>query len=144
MIRPTVERILLAVDGSKPAERAVRHVIRLQAAGMAFHVVLLNVQEEWAPQFLDEEIERGKRMHAAATARATRRPRALLKAAGIAFESRMVVGRPAERIVKVARERRCGQIVMGMRGIGAIARVVIGSVSIKVVQLADVPVTLVK
>jgi len=33
---------------------------------------------------------------------------------------------------------------MGMRGLGALARMVIGSVSMKVVQLADVPVTLVK
>jgi nucleotide-binding universal stress UspA family protein len=107
-------------------------------------VVLLNVQEEWAPQVTDEEVERGKRLHARAADRARRRPRALLKAADIPFEDRMVVGRPAERIVKVARERRSGQIVMGMRGLGAIARIVIGSVSMKVVQLADVPVTLVK
>jgi hypothetical protein len=30
-----MERILVPVDGSKPSERAVRHVIRLSVAGMA-------------------------------------------------------------------------------------------------------------
>ncbi|HSE01400.1 MAG TPA: universal stress protein [Burkholderiales bacterium] len=46
--------------------------------------------------------------------------------------------RPCERA------QRCDQIVMGMRGRGAIARVVLGSVSVKTLQPADAPVTLVK
>jgi nucleotide-binding universal stress UspA family protein len=40
--------------------------------------------------------------------------------------------------------RRARSLVMGMRGLGAVARLVLGSVSMKVLQLADVPVTLVK
>lgn len=139
-----MERILVPVDGSKASERAVRHVIRLSVAGMALRVVLLNVQEEWAPARSRAEEEEGKRLHIQASNRAMRRARALLKAAGIPFDGRMLVGPAAERIVRLARDRRCSHIVMGMRGLGAIARMVIGSVSMKVVQLADVPVTLVK
>jgi nucleotide-binding universal stress UspA family protein len=139
-----MERILVPVDGSKPSERAVRHVIRLSVSGMALRVVLLNVQEPWAPARSRAEEEEGKRLHAQAANRAMRRARALLKAAGIPFDGRMLVGPAAERIVRLARDRRCSHIVMGMRGLGALARMVIGSVSMKVVQLADVPVTLVK
>ena len=139
-----MQRILIAVDGSKPSERAVRHVIGLCAAGMAVRVLLLNVQPEWAPARSTEEEEEGKRLHARAADRATRRAGALLKAAGIPYDERMRVGPAAESIVKLARTSRCSHIVMGMRGLGAVARVVLGSVSLKVLQLADVPVTLVK
>ena len=68
-----MERILVPVDGSKPSERAVRHVIRLSVSGMALHVVLLNVQEEWAPSRSRAEEEEGKRLHTQAANRATRR-----------------------------------------------------------------------
>ena len=139
-----MQRILIAVDGSKPSERAVRHVIGLRSAGMALRVLVLNVQPEWAPARSRGEEEEGKRLHARAAERATRRAGALLKAADIPYDERMLVGPAAERIVKLARTSRCSHIVVGMRGLGAVARVVLGSVSLKVLQLADVPVTLVK
>ena len=122
----------------------MRHVIGLRAAGMALRVILLNVQPEWAPPRSREEEEEGKRLHVRAADRATRRPRALLKAADIPYDDRMLLGPTAESIVKLARTSRCSHIVMGMRGLGAVARVVLGSVSLKVLQLAEVPVTLVK
>jgi nucleotide-binding universal stress UspA family protein len=132
------------VDGSKPAERAVRHVIALRASGLNMDVLLLNVQPEWAPPRSREEEREGKRLHAKAAAQATRRALTLLERARIPCERRMLVGAPAESIVKLARTRRCSQIVLGRRGLGAVARVVLGSVSLKVLQLAGVPVTLVK
>jgi nucleotide-binding universal stress UspA family protein len=137
-------RFLLAVDGSRPAERAVRHVIGLHAAGLNVEVLLLNVQPEWAPPRSKEDEREGKRLHAKAAAQATRSARALLDRAGVPYEERMLVGPPGESIVNLARARRCSQIVVGSRGLGAVARVVLGSVSLKVLQLADVPVTLVR
>ncbi len=139
-----MRKMLLPVDGSKPSERAVRHVVELHAAGMALRVLLLHVQPEWAPARSSEEEKEGKRLHVQAADAATRRARSLLETAGIPYESRMLVGSAAQAIVKLARKSGCSHIVMGMRGRGALARVVIGSVSLKTLQLADVPVTLVK
>jgi nucleotide-binding universal stress UspA family protein len=139
-----VQRILIAVDGSKASERAVRHLIRLRAGGMALRALVLNVQPEWAPSRSAAEEKEGRRLHALAAQRATRRARSLLTAAQIPFDERMQVGDAAEHIVRLARARRCSQIVMGMRGLGAVARIVLGSVSMKVLRLANVPVTLVK
>lgn len=139
-----MRKILLPVDGSRPAERAVRHVVALHAAGLALRVLLLNVQPEWAPARSREEEKEGKRLHVEAADAATRRARSLLQAAGIPHENRMLVGSAAQLIVKLARKTGCSQIVMGMRGRGAVARVVLGSVSLKTLQLAEVPVTLVK
>ncbi|HZS66903.1 MAG TPA: universal stress protein [Burkholderiales bacterium] len=139
-----MHRVLIAVDGSKPAERAVRHVIGTAAAGMKQQVLLLNVQLEWAPARSKEEKDEGRRLHAEAADQATRRARALLEAAGLPYESAMRVGDEAGEIAALARARKCSQIVMGMRGRGAIARVVLGSVSLKTLRLAEVPVTIVK
>ncbi|HEX7054285.1 MAG TPA: universal stress protein [Burkholderiales bacterium] len=139
-----MQRILVAVDGSGPSERAVRHVIGLASAGMRLRAVLVNVQPEWAPARSAQEEREGRRLHAEASARATRRARSLLEAAGVPYEAVLRVGSAPEQIVRLARARKCRQIVLGMRGLGALARVVLGSVSLKTLQLADVPVTLVR
>ena len=139
-----MQSILVAVDASRPSERAVRHVIALQESGMALRVLLVNVQLPWAPARTREERKEGERRHARATAQATRAARALLERSKVPYEARMVVGDEAEAIVKLAQAKRCDQIVMGMRGRGAVARVVLGSVSMKTLQLARTPVTLVK
>ena len=56
----------------------------------------------------------------------------------------LVIGDPATAIVKLARRLNCDLIVMGTRGMGKVAGLVLGSVATKVVHLADAPVTLVK
>jgi nucleotide-binding universal stress UspA family protein len=54
------------------------------------------------------------------------------------------IGDPAEAIVAFAKKKRCGEIVMGNSGLGAVAGLVMGSVARKVVFLAKTPVVLVK
>jgi nucleotide-binding universal stress UspA family protein len=139
-----MQLIVVAVDGSKPAERAVKHVIALHTSGMALQVLLLNVQPEWAPPRSRDEKREGVRLHLAAGERATRSAKSLLALAGVPFKSALRVGPAAEHILKLAREKRCDQIVMGSRGRGALAGLVLGSVAMKVLQLAGVPVTVVR
>lgn len=144
MAAAPVQRILVAVDGSSPAERAVKHVIGLAASGMALRVLLANVQPAWAPPRSREDAEEGKRLHEQAAARDTRRARSLLEAARVPYEMRLRVGPAADELVKLARSARCSAIVMGLRGRSALTRVVLGSVSMKTLQLSGLPVTLVK
>ena len=139
-----MQSILVAVDGSRPSERAVRHVVAQHESGMSLRVLLVNVQLPWAPARSREEESEGKRLHARAAARATRSARVLLERSKVPYKSRVLVGDEAASIVKLARAQRCDQIVMGMRGRSAVARLVLGSVSLKTLQLADTPVTLVK
>jgi nucleotide-binding universal stress UspA family protein len=54
------------------------------------------------------------------------------------------IGDPAAAIVAFAKKKRCGEIVMGNSGLGALAGLVMGSVARKVVFLAKTPVVLVK
>ena len=70
--------------------------------------------------------------------------RRVLTAARIPFEAHVLVGPVAESIVKHAKAKRCDLIYVGNRGAGAISGALIGSTAQKVLQLADIPVLLVK
>ena len=67
-----------------------------------------------------------------------------LQRAGVPFSAEVRVGDLAETIVRCARERGCGLIAMGTRGMGSVANLLLGSTASKVISLADVPVLLVK
>jgi nucleotide-binding universal stress UspA family protein len=67
-----------------------------------------------------------------------------LDAAGVKYVHHIAVGEPAEVIVKFAKERGCDEIVMGARGVGSTASMLLGSVATKVIHLSDMPVLLVK
>jgi len=136
--------ILLAVDGSRAAERAARHVIALRTGGLTLEVLLLNVQPVWAPARSRDEKRERVHLHLEASERDMRMAKALLARAGVPFKGALRIGPAAENILKVAREKHCDQIVMGTRGLGALSGLLLGSVAMKVVQLSKVPVTLVK
>lgn len=67
-----------------------------------------------------------------------------LDAAGVSYQSEIFIGDTAPAIVDRAKELHCNGIVIGTRGLTAIANLVMGSVATKVVHLATVPVTHVK
>jgi len=75
---------------------------------------------------------------------ALRDSRAALDSAGVEVNAHVVAGHAAETIVRVARQQRCTRIVMGTRGLGAMAGLMLGSVAYKVIHLSLIPVTLVK
>jgi nucleotide-binding universal stress UspA family protein len=139
-----MQKILVPVDGSELAENAVREVIR-QAKAAPCEVHLLNVQPRVFPEmsmiYLSADkmdtyyYEQGT--HALAGAET------LLREAGIPYTAHRAVGDIAQTIVDKARELGCDGIVMSTRGHGKIAGILLGSVSTKVLHLADVPVTLV-
>ncbi len=60
------------------------------------------------------------------------------------FEQRMVVGLPITRILEVAEEIGAQLIVMGSRGRTGLSHLMLGSKAEKVVQLSQLPVTIVK
>ena len=54
--------------------------------------------------------------------------------------TRIAVGDPASMVVEAARDSKADLIVIGRRGLGALGSTLLGSVSLKVSQIADVPV----
>ena len=67
-----------------------------------------------------------------------------LDAARIPYTFHIGIGEPAEIIAQYAREKECDQIIMGTRGLGSVGGLLLGSVAMKVLHLASVPVLLVK
>ena len=137
-------RILLPVDGSTGSTAAVQYVIRkLTAAPTELHV--LNVQPPLpyaAASLVDSATV--KDFHLEEGNKALAGIRALLDKAGIKYESHVAIGEPGEVIATYSEQRNCDEIVMGTRGLGRIAGMLLGSVAYKVLQLSKVPVTLVK
>jgi len=138
--------LLLAVDGSKHALRAVSYVCSLHQAGMPLHVHLLNVQPRIVSgnvrRFVSQaQISAYQRQEGEAALRIARRR---LDGAGIKYACDIRLGAHAETIAQLADEHRCTRIVMGTRGLGAVSGLVLGSVTYGVVHLAAMPVTLVK
>lgn len=142
-----MRKILVPIDGSENALRALRHVIATQPDYREpAALVLVNVQQPIVSgavrMFVDREqldalyAEQGEAALAPA--------RDIAAAAGVSVEHHTMVGDAAESIVKVARETGCAQVVMGTRGLGAVAGMLLGSVATKVIHLSEVPVLLVK
>ena len=67
---------------------------------------------------------------------------AVFAARGIATESRVVVGHPADEIVRAA--EGADLVVVGARGLGVFKRLLLGSVSEAVLRHADRPVLVVR
>jgi len=143
-------KILVPVDGSECAVRAVREAIKVANDSKGAQLHLLNVQlpliSGHAKMFLRHNVlEHGHTFHAQAegeAALATVLP--VVAESGIPFESEMRTGQYGETIANYAKEKQCDRIVMGTRGLGAVGGLLLGSVARKVIHLADVPITLVK
>jgi len=63
---------------------------------------------------------------------------------GVALESLVIYGDPAEELIHIAREKSCDVIVIGSSGKGAVKRTLLGSVSTKVALQAQCSVYIVR
>lgn len=138
-------RILVPVDGSAGALRALKHAAALAAEATVLQLV--NVQPPMplygvVRAYLDETryrkaCEELARKALGPAERVARRARA-------AHRSHVLLGDPGEALAAAARRLKCAGIVMGTRGLGSVGNLLLGSVATRVVHLARVPVTLVK
>ncbi|MGH8806673.1 MAG: universal stress protein [Noviherbaspirillum sp.] len=139
-------KVLLAVDGSEYSLHAVAYVIkRTSLAKLDWDIHLINVQNPLhgsistfihAAQIKQYHHDEGMKALAPA--------RDLLDKGGIVHQYHLFVGEPAEVIARYAKEQGCDEIVMGARGLSGIASILVGSVAATVINLAEIPVLLVK
>lgn len=140
-------KVLIAVDGSENANRAVDHVLQLaQNSREPLEVHVLNVQPPVTfgdvKKFVSQEAlnayyhDEGTRTLEAARKR--------LDKSAIVHTYHIGVGPVAETIVNYAREHGCAQIIMGTRGLSPISSLLVGSVATKILHLTDMPVTYIK
>jgi nucleotide-binding universal stress UspA family protein len=139
-------KILVQVDGSESANRAIDHVIGLAKSQTGIDLHLLNVQvpllSGHAKMFISEQQYNDYCREEGYAALKSAQER--LKQANVPFTRHISVGHIAQTIAQYAKENDITQIVMGTRGMGAISDLVLGSVATKVIHLSPVPVTLIK
>jgi len=121
--KPKLEKILVAVDGSKHAEKAVEYAVHL-AKNYGASLALVHVEEDklvriGGPQVVDCVGTIGECiLKDAAT-----------KIQGITFDPMLEYGSPADVIIKVAKKANVDLIVVGSRGLSSVRRYLLGSVS---------------
>lgn len=140
-------KIVIPLDGSESALRAVRHVVADMAAlKEPPQLSLLNVQWKLATgnvklfisQDTINDYYREQGMAALAGGRA------ILDAAGMPYQYHISIGSPAEAIAQYVREQAADQVVMCQQGQGGVQQWLLGSVVGKLLHLVDCPVLLVK
>jgi len=138
------QRILLAVDGSEHAVRAAKVAVEM-AHCMKSAELRVVVAYDPIPPFLGEP-----NLQLAIDARLNEAQGILKKAVGLVGNSHidvhteLIEGNPAEAIIEVAKTRNSDVIVMGSRGLGRLAGLLLGSTSQKVVSHAPCPVLIVR
>ena len=140
-------KILIPVDGSDSANRAVYQVIATASLLKDVpKIFLVNVQWNIASGnvklFISHKtIDDYYREQGLAALAAVRKK---LDVTGLAYSYHISIGTPAEAIVQYAQEQQVDQIIMGAHGQNALSALLLGSVVNKVLHLANVPVLLVK
>jgi len=136
-----LRRIILATDGSNASAKALAFVLAKfqpdpsagKGWGVPIHVSVIHVMppvkypglEEANRRLLEQSVQK------------------LIKA-GFTAEALCRFGKPAEEIMKLASKQHADLIVMGAKGLGAVARFLLGSVSTRVVQQANCSVLVVR
>jgi nucleotide-binding universal stress UspA family protein len=142
-----MHKLLVPVDGSENAMRALEYATRLAKEHGPMELVIVYAHE---PPLIYGEVamylpeEKAKEMLREHSEDILRPAIEKAKAAGVTFTSQVLIGDIAKSIVSFAETSGCDGIVMGTRGMSAISNLVMGSVATKVIHLTKLPVTLVK
>ena len=141
------KKILVAVDGSDCSDRAVEVAAELAkhyGAGVTVLHVMENIGSSRLPEGFDQ-IERIEHVHITESdvlmgvaTQVVGRGAVRCREIGVAkIDESVVVGNPRAEIVNIAKAGGYDLIVMGRRGLGRVADLLLGSVSHRVAQTAD-------
>lgn len=141
-----MHKILVPMDGSENALRALQHVIGLHRDKLALEIIILNVQPRidsghvrtFISKDVIDEYYRDEAEKALAPAKAA------LAAAGVPYKTATEVGHVVEVICAQVEKLGITDVVMGTRGMGTLGKLILGSVATQVMHEIHVPLTLVK
>ena len=141
-----MRKILLPVDGSLSSQFAAAHAAKRVRSGEHLELQLLNVQYRPHVHAGLGKIVSAAMINEYATEQgnaALKLAAAVLDEAHVPYQTQIAFGDPGHVIAEHTATDSYAEIVMGTRGTSVLAGLFIGSVATKVIQLVDVPVTLV-
>ena len=138
------EKVLLAVDGSEHALHAARTATDLVRTMKSTEIRIVVVFDSIPPYLGEPNLQQAinARMESARVVM----DKAIEVVGDIPCEihTEFIEGSPAEAIIDVAKTRKSDVIVMGSRGLGTLAGLLLGSTSQKVVAHAPCPVLIIR
>lgn len=137
-------KILVAHDGSKSSDKALKKTLEMTANMNASLTVLSVIPELYLTELSD--MDRGKIMEALSreTAEAMERIRKALSGKSLDVKTLIRQGDPAEKILETAQKMKVDLIVTGSHGRHGTKKFLLGSVSGKIVDYSKCPVLVVK
>jgi nucleotide-binding universal stress UspA family protein len=138
---PRSQKLLVAVDGSDTAIRALKFALSVTPPDSRLLVLYVQVPVPRSRAVSEALIQEHYQRQEEASLKTARKFLTRTKA-NARVEVR--IGEPAPTIIEYAGEKKCTQIVMGNHGHGTLAGLFLGSVAMKVIQVSEIPVTLVK
>ena len=151
----TIRRILVPIDGSKFARKALFEAIKVaKKFNSKVFVITVVDTSEYPPGMLLALLKKDKRLEESInqfmnSVKTQARKElfadvSICKSKGVEANYEIITGKPVEMILKFARGRKIDLIVMGSQGLRGMASIkVLGSVSRKVSELAPCPVMLI-
>jgi nucleotide-binding universal stress UspA family protein len=139
-----MKKILVTTDGSADSDKAIDMAIEVAKKDGA-EIIVLNVAEDYCPIGLAEMdcdtireivMKESKGIMSAALEK--------FKAAGITARGIIERGRPADTIIEVIKREKVDEVIMASHGKHGAKKIVMGSVTARVVEWAPCPVTVVK
>lgn len=139
-----LKRVLVAVDGSEPSLKAVRMAAEL-AGRFEARLTLVHVVPRLLlpPDVYGLTIAAVEKEHRSYAEGILEKARAVIEDEALDVSTAVLFGAPAEALAEEAAAADVGMVVIGSRGHGAMARVILGSVSDRLVHISPKPVLVV-
>ena len=147
-----IKKILIAIDGSQSADHALNFGIDLAEKYSAEVLIatVLNSPEPslvvkgmfFIPNTTEEYMKKLRKFHKKILLVA--RYQSKKNNPKLKISTKLLEGRPADKIVETAKEGDFDLIVIGSRGLGGIKEFILGSVSDRIADHAPCPVLIVK
>ncbi|MCG9875613.1 MAG: universal stress protein [Leptospiraceae bacterium] len=139
-----IQKILIPIDGSESSKRALEFGIAIAKAANA-KVTVLEVIEDFGPlPGYYDAAPPGKDRVKWISEQRFEKVHTILDDSSIQWTRTIKEGYAADEILKVSEDGKFDLIVIGSRGMGAVGRFLVGSVSDKVVHHAHCSVTVVR
>ncbi len=140
-------RILVATDGSEGSLKAARMAVALASQYAAELLIAHVVDDEVVKEFcraLGKDENEARRNLAESAQKCVAEIEKLARQSSVTTKSIVEHGSPHEKILKLADREKADLVVMGKTGRRGLRRALAGSVTRRVIDLAEIPVLVVK
>ncbi len=140
-----IKKIIWASDGSDESMQALNYAIFL-ARRLGSEITGVNVIEMHPRLLYDYARDPDSELYSWVEQSAENQRERLISEAeisgvqGIVFHLKVLIGDPTEEIVRLARRKKADLVVVGVRGMGLIDRMLVGSTTLKVLRKSGTPI----